>query len=219
MYNLSLFDDPSAGLPKREDLTEGVVLLRHFALEKSASLISSVATVTTLAPFRHLMIPGGLRMTVAMSNCGPIGWTSNRKGGYRYVTHDPDTDLPWPPMPELFVELACQAASEAGFADFMPDACLINRYAPGTRLSMHQDINERDFNAPIVSVSLGLPATFQLGGWRRQDVSIQVPLVHGDVLVWGGPARLRYHGVRTLKDGFHPNTGRFRINLTFRQAA
>ncbi len=146
-------------------------------------------------------------MAAAMSNCGHFGWTSSEKSGYRYVTHDPDTDLPWPSMPDSFVEVACRAATEAGFAGFMPDACLINRYAPGMRLSMHQDKDEREFNAPIVSVCLGLPAIFQLGGWRRQEAPTNISLVHGDVLVWGGPARLRYHDVRALKYGSHPKAG------------
>lgn len=218
MANLSLFDDLDAAVPRREELAAGVVLLRHFALEKAASLLADVATITAQAPFRHFTTPGGFRMAVAMSNCGRHGWTSSRADGYRYVTHDPETGLPWPVMPDSFAEMAGRAATEAGFVNFLPDACLINRYAPGTRLSLHQDKDERDFNAPIVSVSLGLPAIFQLGGDQRQDRAINIPLAHGDVLVWGGAARLRYHGVRPLKDGCHPVTGPYRINLTFRQA-
>lgn len=219
MMNLSLFEEWDADLPKRKVVAEGVVLLRHFALDEAEALLGDVETVTRQAPFRHLTTPGGLRMAVAMSNCGRLGWTSSQQNGYRYVTHDPDTSLPWPSMPASFKELACRAAVEAGFAGFMPDACLINRYAPGTSLSMHQDKDERDFNAPIVSVSLGLPATFRLGEWLRSGTATNIPLVHGDVLVWGGPARLRYHGIRALKHGSHPKTGPYRINLTFRQAA
>jgi alkylated DNA repair protein (DNA oxidative demethylase) len=121
-------------------------------------------------------------------------------------------------MPEAFRKLAETAANEAGFPGFGPDACLINRYEPGSRLSLHQDQDERDFTQPIVSVSLGLPATFLFGGMERGDKTIRIPLLHGDVVVWGGPARLRYHGVAPLAKGEHPLTGSVRYNLTFRRA-
>lgn len=218
MSSLNLFDDLDAGIPKREPLADGVVLLHHFALEQADLLLADMQAVIEQAPFRHLTTPGGLRMAVAMSNCGQYGWNSSRAEGYRYVRHDPDTGLPWPAMPASFVTLATRAAAEAGFEGFVPDACLINRYAAGVKLSLHQDKNERDFSAPIVSVSLGLPATFQLGGNHRQDRPVNFPLFHGDVLVWGGPARLRYHGVKPLAAGIHSKTGAYRINLTFRQA-
>jgi alkylated DNA repair protein (DNA oxidative demethylase) len=164
-----------------------------------------------------MLTPGGRKMSVGMTSCGTVGWVSDREG-YRYSAHDPVSGDPWPPMPDAFRDLATQAAERAGFAAFRPDACLINRYEPGTRLSLHQDKDEKDFDAPIVSVSLGLPATFLFGGAHRSDTTQRVRLVHGDVVVWGGPSRLRYHGVLPLEDGDHPLLGRTRINLTFRKA-
>jgi alkylated DNA repair protein (DNA oxidative demethylase) len=156
-------------------------------------------------------------MSVAMTNCGSVGWVSDRKG-YRYDPTDPESSKPWPAMPPEFFNLAANAAAAAGFPDFIPDACLVNRYEPGTRLSLHQDRDERDFNAPIVSVSLGLPAVFLFGSLRRSDRPRRIRLTSGDVAVWGGPARLSYHGIAPLADGEHPLTGRRRINLTFRKA-
>jgi len=177
-----------------------------------------VQNVTAHAPFRHLFTPGGLRMSVAMSNCGALGWVSDRRG-YRYDAIDPASGQPWPRMPEVFLKLAGSAAALAGFGGFTPDACLINRYEAGTRLSLHQDKDERDFTQPIVSVSLGIPATFLFGGPDRGGKCLRIPLSHGDVVVWGGPARLRYHGVAPLKQAAHPLLGTQRINLTFRRAA
>ena len=156
-------------------------------------------------------------MSVAMTNCGAYGWVSDAHG-YRYATHDPNSGVPWPAMPPEFLTLAQQAATAAGFNGFIPDACLINRYAPGTKLSLHQDKDERDFMAPIVSVSLGVPAVFLFGGQRRQDTCQRVPLTHGDVVVWGGPARRFYHGVSPVKQDTHPFANAARINLTFRKA-
>jgi alkylated DNA repair protein (DNA oxidative demethylase) len=156
-------------------------------------------------------------MSVAMSNCGPAGWVSDRRG-YRYETHDPQTSRPWPAMPPQLHALARDAAAVAGYPHFDPDACLINCYVPGTRLTLHQDRNERDFSAPVVSLSLGLPATFLFGGLQRRDRVRRLPLFHGDVLVWGGPQRLVFHGVAPLADGEHPASGRCRLNLTFRRA-
>ena len=164
-----------------------------------------------------MITPGGFRMSVAMTNCGVLGWVSDRSG-YRYDVMDPEGSQPWPPMPDPFLRLATRAAAKAGFQKFVPDACLINRYDPGARLTLHQDKNELDYDQPIVSVSLGLPATFLFGGLKRADKTIRVQLRHGDVVVWGGPARLRYHGVLQLKEGHHPLTGGHRINLTFRKA-
>jgi alkylated DNA repair protein (DNA oxidative demethylase) len=169
------------------------------------------------APFRHMVTPGGFRMPVAMTNCGALGWVSDPTG-YRYDRVDPESGRPWPPMPKAFLQLAAAAADRAGFAGFLPDACLVNRYLPGTKLTLHQDRDERDFRQPIVSVSLGIPATFLFGGLKPPDPATRVHLVHGDVVVWGGPARLRYHGVLRLKEDYHPLLGRHRINLTFRKA-
>jgi alkylated DNA repair protein (DNA oxidative demethylase) len=202
---------------RHEPLSNGAWLLHGFALARLDELLATVEGVTKAAPFRHMETPGGLRMSVAMTNCGEWGWVSDRRG-YRYEAHDPATEHPWPSMPPVFAEFARAAAGAVGFADFTPDACLINRYVPGARLTLHQDKDERDFTAPIVSVSLGLPAVFLWGGDARSDRQKKVPLQHGDVVVWGGPARLRHHGVAQLKEGWHPQLGSQRINLTFRRA-
>lgn len=203
--------------PAREALAEGAVLLRRFALPVVDELLAAVAAVAAAAPFRRMLTPGGFEMSVAMTNCGSAGWVTDRKG-YRYAAADPLSGAPWPAMPAAFLHLAGDAAAEAGYPGFVPDACLVNRYEPGARLSLHQDRDERDHGHPIVSVSLGLPATFQFGGPRRADPLRRVALRHGDVVVWGGPARLHHHGVLALKDGEHPATGRARVNLTLRKA-
>ena len=208
----------AADAPELEDdvLSPGAIVLRGFAAAHEAALKDDVARVAAAAPFRHLITPGGFRMSVAMTNCGELGWVSDGRG-YRYDPVDPDSGARWPALPESFRALARDAAARAGYDDFMPDACLVNRYAPGARLSMHQDRDEKDLRAPIVSVSLGLPATFLWGGDERADKSRKVALHHGDVVVWGGPSRLRFHGVLALKDGEHPFAGGHRINLTFRK--
>lgn len=203
--------------PARLEIAEGAVLLGGFAAPVADELVAAIAAVAAAAPFRTMTTPGGRRMSVAMTNCGAAGWVSDR-AGYRYSATDPDTGKPWPAMPALFAELAARAAAAAGYAAFAPDACLVNRYAPGVQLSLHQDRNERDFEAPIVSVSLGLPAVFLFGGKRRGDPARPYAVHHGDVVVWGGPSRLVYHGVRRLADGTHPATGRCRFNLTLRRA-
>lgn len=213
----SLFDDPPQPAQPPEVLEPGARVLRGFALEQAAGLLEAVQQVTAHAPFRHLITPGGLRMSVAMTNCGKLGWVSDRSG-YRYDRIDPGSGLPWPAMPPLFRQLALDAAEAAGFPGFSPDACLINRYVPGARLSLHQDRDEGNYAHPIVSVSLGIPAVFLWGGAQRADKTLRVALLHGDVVVWGGPARLRFHGVLPLRDAQHPLTGPHRINLTFRKA-
>ena len=213
---LDLFDSPPLQ-PAREPLAPGATLLRGFAMAASSKLLDAIGRIAGQAPFRHMITPGGYEMSVAMTNCGAAGWVTDRSG-YRYDALDPDTGLRWPAMPPVLLELATQAAAEGGFAGFVPDACLINRYVPGARLSLHQDKDERDFDSPVVSVSLGLPAVFLFGGDRRSDRPRAIPVTHADVVVWGGPARLRYHGVRPLEDGEHPALGRQRINLTFRKA-
>lgn len=210
-----LFHTPLVG--HRERLGEQAFVLRGFALASEPELLLALADVSAAAPFRRLVTPGGLTMSAAMTNCGALGWTSDRRG-YRYASHDPDSGRPWPAMPDALLALARDAASEAGFAGFVPDACLINRYLPGTRLSLHQDRDERSHDHPIVSVSLGIPATFLFGGHRRADKAARVPLVHGDVVVWGGVDRLRFHGVVPLKPAMHPLLGEQRINFTLRKA-
>ena len=192
-------------------------ILRGFALPSAQELLSSIQRIEQAAPFRHMVTPGGFVMSVAITNCGALGWTSDARG-YRYTSQDPQSGLPWPALPDVFSRLARQAAETAGFGDFAPDACLINRYTPGARLSLHQDKDERDHSAPIVSVSLGMEATFLFGGHRRTARPARWPLRHGDVVVWGAEDRLRYHGVLPLKDVPHPVLGSRRINLTLRKA-
>jgi alkylated DNA repair protein (DNA oxidative demethylase) len=208
--------DLFAGAARDVPLDEGAVVLGGFARGIDKALLDTLADVERDAPFRHLVTPGG-RMSVAMTNCGAAGWVSDRNG-YRYDPIDPDSGRRWPAMPDVFHDLAKSAAAAAGFPGFTPDACLLNRYEPAARLSLHQDRNERDFGSPIVSVSLGLPAVFLWGGQTRSDRPRRVPLVHGDVVVWGGPARLTFHGVHPLAEGHHPLTGNVRYNLTFRHA-
>jgi DNA oxidative demethylase len=200
-----------------ERIGEDAVLLPGAASAQAPALLAALQMVIAQAPWRHMLTPGGLRMSVAMSNCGQVGWVSDRRG-YRYEGVDPDSGRPWPRMPALLQRLALRAAAMAGFAGFEPDACLVNRYAPGTRLSLHQDRNERDLTAPVVSVSLGLPAVFLFGALRRADPAQRIALLHGDVVVWGGRQRLAFHGVTALADGEHALTGACRINLTFRKA-
>ncbi len=198
-------------------LDEGAVLLGGFAETQGGALLDAIAQIAVDAPFRHLETPGGKRMSVAMTNCGPLGWVSDRRG-YRYEPRDPLSGKAWPAMPPLFQSLALEAAEAAGYAGFRPDACLINRYAPGSRLTLHQDRDEGHYDWPIVSVSLGVPAVFLWGGRARSDRTKRVGLAHGDVVVWGGASRLHFHGIADLKDAQHPLTGALRYNLTFRQA-
>lgn len=213
---MDLFDD----LPPDTALTPmapGAVLLHGYAREGAAALLQAVEGVLSQAPLRHLQTPGGYTMSVAMSNCGALGWVSDASG-YRYAALDPRSNQPWPAMPACLLDLAQRAAAQAGYAHFAPDACLINQYLPGAKLSLHQDKDERDLRAPIVSVSLGLPAVFLFGTPSRKDRPQRWRLVHGDVVVWGGPSRLAYHGVNALVDGEHALLGRRRLNLTFRCA-
>jgi alkylated DNA repair protein (DNA oxidative demethylase) len=214
---LDLFASLPDVRPAREAIAPGAVLLRGFAKPVEDELISALREIVARAPFRHMLTPGGHQMSVAMTNCGSAGWVTDRSG-YRYDSADPESGKPWPPMPPSFRTLADKAAAEAGFDGFAPDACLVNRYQPGARMSLHQDRDEGDFGAPIVSVSLGLPAVFLFGGLQRSDKTQRYRLEHGDIAVWGGPARLAFHGVMPLADGEHPRIGRQRINLTFRQA-
>jgi alkylated DNA repair protein (DNA oxidative demethylase) len=212
-----LFDAGAPPAASREQLEPGAFVLRAFALEEAPALLAEIGLVAQTAPMRRMTTARGWCMSVAMTNCGDAGWLSDRNG-YRYDAIDPQTNRPWPAMPEIFANLAVRAASAAGFDGFRPDACLINRYEPGTRLTIHQDRDEQDFAAPIVSVSLGVPATFLWGGAARADRPRRVRLEHGDVVVWGGPARLNFHGIDTLREGHHALTGSARFNLTFRRA-
>jgi len=212
-----LFEDVPDVRASQEKMAEGAVLLRGLARPVEIALLAALRDIVTDAPFRHMMTPGDHRMSVAMTNCGSVGWVTDRSG-YRYDANDPESGKPWPQMPPSFRELAGQAAARAGFGGFAPDACLINLYRPGARMSLHQDKDENDLGAPIVSVSLGLPAIFLFGGMKRSDKPRRFRLEHGDVAVWGGPARLAFHGVAPLADGEHALLERQRINLTFRKA-
>ncbi len=215
MRNLDLFNsNPCNAI---QTIGDGVVFLSEFALSNEQDLLTSLHQLVALSPFTKMYTPSGLAMSVTTTSCGLAGWVSDAYG-YRYSKKNPSTNLPWPQMPESFLQLAQQAADTAGYKNFVPDSCLINRYQAGAKMSLHQDKNEKDFSQPIVSVSLGLPATFLFGGLAREDKTIRLPLEHGDVVVWGGPARLFFHGVLPIKAGKHPGLGEQRINLTFRKA-
>jgi alkylated DNA repair protein (DNA oxidative demethylase) len=214
---LDLFADDTPQAPCIEHIGPRSFVLRGFALSRIKHLLPVLERVLSDAPFRHMVTPDGVTMSVALSNCGSLGWVTDRRG-YRYTPIDPGSGNPWPDLPDAFMQLAQAAASKAGFSGFMPDACLINRYEPGAKMSLHQDKNELDYEWPVVSVSLGIPAMFLFGGMARSDKTQRVPLFHGDVVVWGGEDRLRYHGVLPLKHAGHPLLGEQRINFTFRKA-
>lgn len=213
--NGDLFDLSHNGEIWTETIAESALILRQYAVAQAPEILAAIETVTAQSPFRHLQTPGGYTMSAAMTCCGDLGWVSEPQG-YHYAPDDPQTGNHWPKMPEALRKLGEQAAREAGYPAFQPDSCLINRYAPGAKMSLHQDRHEQDLSAPIVSVSLGVPAMFLLGGLQRSDKTIKVPLAHGDVVVWGGPSRLRFHGILPIKADYHPLLGQDRINITFR---
>lgn len=211
-------DDDSLPRQWQEILAPGAVILRGYARDRVGQLLQNIVSLAAVSPFRHLITPGGHRMSVAMTNCGALGWVSDELG-YRYAATDPLTGRSWPLMPDSFRRLAEQAAKAAGYPRFSPDACLVNRYTPHARLTLHQDKNEPDLTQPIVSVSLGLPATFLFGGTKREHPCSRFSLIQGDVIVWGGESRLNYHGVLPLKETLPPWPLReaVRYNLTFRR--
>ncbi len=217
LTTLDLFADDTPQPPSTEQIGPQSFVFRGFALPLVEQLLPALQTILTQSPFRNMVTPGGYTMSVALSSCGQFGWTTDSQG-YKYSRTDPQTGQPWPDMPYVFLELARAAADAAGFADFNPDACLINRYIPGAKMSLHQDKDERGYQWPVVSVSLGIPAMFLFGGHARSDATQRVPLFHGDVVVWGGEDRLRYHGVLAIKQAEHPRLGEQRINFTFRKA-
>ena len=215
---MDLFAEQDLQQPARvERIGEQALVLRGFALPRVKELLAALDSVLLQSPLRQMHTPGGLTMSARLSSCGDLGWTSDRHG-YRYSPLDPLSSRPWPAMPEAFLALAEAAASAAGFSGFVPDACLINAYASRAKMSLHQDKNERSYTAPIVSISLGLPAIFQFGGFERSDPTRRVSLFHGDIVVWGGVDRLRFHGVMPIKPGHHSLLGEQRINITLRQA-
>ncbi|MCQ4347431.1 DNA oxidative demethylase AlkB [Pseudomonas stutzeri] len=216
-FTPDLFGDEPIRQADREHLGPESLLLRGFALPHIDELLAALASIEQAAPFRQMSVPGGRTMSVALSNCGELGWISDRRG-YRYSPLDPLSGQPWPAMPAAFRRLARESAAAAGFADFTPDACLINRYLPGTRMGLHQDRDERSLEHPIVSVSLGIPAVFLFGGLSRHEPAQRLQLLHGDVLVWGGADRLRYHGIQPVREAVHPRLGAQRINFTLRKA-
>ena len=215
--NLDLFDLSNNGETWTESITDDAVVLRQFLANRSDELLVAIQDIEKQAPFRHMQTAGGFTMSAAITGCGDYGWISDRRG-YRYSKTDPLTSQPWPTMPEILKEIAQQCADKAGYANFNPDACLINRYEAKSKMSLHQDKDEQDFTAPIVSISLGVPATFLFGGLSRSDKTIKVPVTHGDVVVWGGSSRLFFHGVSPIKQNYHPFWGEHRINITFREA-
>ncbi|UXL40787.1 DNA oxidative demethylase AlkB [Pseudomonas fragi] len=216
--SLDLFAEQDLQQPARvERIGDQAYVLRGFALPALTQLLAALDGVLRQSPLRQMQTPGGFTMSARLSSCGDLGWASDRDG-YRYSPVDPLSAQPWPALPAAFLTLARTAAEAAGFNGFVPDACLINSYAPGAKMSLHQDKNERSFTAPIVSISLGLPATFQFGGFQRSATTQRISLFHGDIVVWGGVDRLRYHGVLPIKPGHHSLLGEQRINITLRQA-
>jgi len=200
-----------------ESLGPGTWLFRGYALDVADELLQAIGRVAEQSPFRRMKTPGGRQMSAAMTGCGARNWVTDRQG-YRYSELDPETGRPWPTMPPLLTQLAGDAAARAGYPGFEPDVCLVNCYQPGARMGLHQDRDEQDFRWPVVSVSLGLPAVFLWGELRRRGSPARLLLEHGDVLVWGGEDRLRYHGIAPVADGRCEATGHVRYNLTFRRA-
>lgn len=215
---IDLFGDDERLRQWREELFPGAVVLRRFALAQDRALLAALDDVVAVSPFRDSFTPGGLKMSVRITGCGEYG-AGGEGNNYAFRKNDPLTKKPWPPMPPVIREIGIAAANEIGFPDFQPNACHVNQYIAGAKLSMHQDRGEKDLKAPIVSISLGLPCLFKMGGFERSNKAVDVPLEHGDVVVWGGPSRMRFHGVLPVKPGFHPLTGEYRINLTIRKVA
>jgi len=211
---MDLFSDE---LDKQVKLAEGAVWLRGFALPEADALWALVSAHLATHPPQQMMTPMGYPMSVKTTSLGDYGWVGNATG-YGYARLNPVTNQPWPPIPTLLLSLAQRAANAAGYADYCPDTCLINLYQTGAKMGLHQDKDELDFTQPIVSVSLGVPATFLFGGAKRTDKTAKIPLTHGDVVVWGGASRRYFHGVNAVKLGQHPLLGALRCNLTFRKA-
>jgi DNA oxidative demethylase len=214
---VDLFDDlPLLAEDLHTVIAPGAVLMRAFGRADDVDILQAVESVIAQAPLRHLQTPGGYTMSIQTTRCGSMGWVSE-PGGYRYAPSNPSTRAPWPAMPQCLLDFAVRAATEAGYPDFVPDSCMVNQYLPGNKLGLHQDRDERDLRAPVVSLSLGLPAIFLFGGLQRTGKTQRYRLAHGDVVVWGGPSRLAFHGVLPVADGDHALVGRRRVNVTFRK--
>ena len=201
--------------PEIEELFPGVFLFRSYVNEQD--FMEAVISTTKKIPFRHMITPGGKKINVSGTSMGDCGWYSDRRG-YRYERIDPITGNNWPKIPKNISSVVSNAAKKVGFGGFIPDSCFINCYKPGVALTAHIDQDEVDFSQPIVSVSLGVSAIFQIFGEKRNGKVINIPLHSGDLLIFGGTARKFYHGVKKLKDQTHPLTNNLRINLTFRRA-
>jgi alkylated DNA repair protein (DNA oxidative demethylase) len=200
--------------PTHEEVHPGAVLMRGLALAEDREFLAAVDGIAAAAPLHQAYTPAGQRMSIMVTDCG-----DSRAFANRWTANNPGSPRHWPPMPEVLREFAVYAASRAGFPRFRPDACHINRYQAGNKLGLHQDRHECDLTQPIVSVSFGLQCTFLFGGFERTSPARHILLEHGDVFVWGGPSRMRFHGVQPLKPGSHLLTGPYRINLTFRKIA
>ena len=200
--------------PTHEELYPGAVLMRGLALPQDREFFAAMESIIAAAPLHHAVTPGGLPMGVMVTDCG-----DSRAFANRWDAANTPGKQPWPRMPRVLYDFAIRCANRSGFPLFRPDACHINRYHAGIKLGLHQDRHEIDLNQPIVSISLGLECIFLLGGLQRTDKARHILLEHGDVIVWGGPSRMRFHGVQPLKPGSHPLTGPYRYNLTFRRIA
>ena len=227
---MDLFENDLFGSPVEQQvhIAEGAMLLRQFVQQNKNALLDETTVLADLncilenSPLRKMTTASGFTMSVAMTNCGKLGWVSG-SNGYMYSSIDPETAQPWPAMPPALLEAATRIARQAGYPGFLPDACLINRYLAGAQMGLHQDRDEKDFSQPIVSLSIGLSARFIIGGLDsaagRNAHTQSVVLKHGDAIVFGAAARLMFHGVLSLKPGHHPLVGNSRINLTFRVAS
>ncbi|THJ30850.1 DNA oxidative demethylase AlkB [Lampropedia aestuarii] len=211
--------DLFADSPEEQRVALGpqAVVLRQKASPLAAELVARIEDVLQHSPLYQMATPGGKPLSVRTTSCGTHGWSSDPTG-YSYVRHHPLTDQAWPEIPAAWSALATEAAQEAGFAQFAPDTCLINQYGLDSKMALHQDRSEQDLRQPVVSISLGMSALFLWGGMQRSDKPAHVLLHHGDMVVWGGVDRLRFHGIKHLTGAPHPQLGAMRYNLTLRRA-
>ncbi len=200
-----------------EVIDNDAIILKGFVRAKANQLVKDAELISQQSPFRTMTTPGGGKMSVAITNCGHCGWLSDEHG-YRYQQIDPVTHRSWPEMPQSFLKICAAATKAASFAEFMPDACLLNKYQADAKMGLHNDNDEHDLTAPIVSVSLGLDAVFLFGGKTRQSPTRKYLLSHGDVVVFGGQSRLNFHGISLIKPTYiSDDLTDHRLNLTFRK--